>query len=209
MQFFSAQPHCWSSLYSSWDRHWQRKRRGGRCLALSRTRSDPFQRSGWGHAQRSYVPGFLMISTITVFGAVRFGVRALAESVPILAAGTRLRWFLLFVLVGVIAWLPIHQDAFQTPFEWAATCLAVTAALLRADFATSRWRVERVRKVDWVGVAALLAGCATPLYVPNWIVGATADVGWHQWLLPSYGVGFLVCLSGRAVQKVAMARLSS
>jgi len=52
-------------------------------------------------------------------------------------------------------------------------------------------------------VIALLAGLATPLYVPGWIVGADDNQWWHAWLLPSYGVGFLVCLLGRTVRRLS------
>jgi hypothetical protein len=60
-----------------------------------------------------------------------------------------------------------------------------------------------VRRFDWIGVTALIAGLATPLYIPNWIVGADDNPWWHPWLLPSYAIGFLVCLLGRAVQRAA------
>jgi hypothetical protein len=163
----------------------------------------------WGQARKSHASGYLMISAITVFGAVRFGVIALQELVPMLAASRRLRWFVLVGLAGTIAWLPSNNAVFQALFRWPTTCLVVAAAVLTVDCATERWRRVKVRKVDWVGLAALLAGCATPLCLPNWLVGATSDVAWHPWLLPSYGMGLLVCVSGRAVQKLAAARLSS
>ena len=164
----------------------------------------------WGQCRRSYAAGFLMISAITTFGAARFGVMALEKTLPALAANSRrVRWLVLVGLVAVIAWFPIHREAFQALVRWPATCLVVTAAVLTVDCATARWRVEQVRNVNWVGLAALMAGCATPLYVPNSIVGATSDVSWHPWLLPSYGMGLLICLSGRAVQNLTRVQSSS
>ena len=163
----------------------------------------------WGQARTSYALGFLMISTITLFGAMRFGIIKLERTLPMLGAGRRWRWFVIVALVAIIAWLPSHHDALQALFRWPVTCLVVVAAVLSVDYATARWRKERIRKVDFVGMAALLAGCATPLYLPNSLVGATSNVGWHPWLLPSYGMGLLVCLSGRAVQKLALTRLNS
>jgi hypothetical protein len=163
----------------------------------------------WGQARTSYALGFLMISTITLFGAMRFGIIGLERMLPMLGAGRRWRWFVIVGLVATIAWLPSRHDALQALLRWPITCLVVVAAVLSVDCATARWRKEPVRKVDLVGMAALLAGCATPLYLPNSLVGATSNVGWHPWLLPSYGMGLLVCLSGRAVQKLALTRLNS
>jgi hypothetical protein len=163
----------------------------------------------WGHARKSHASGYLMISAITVFGAVRFGVIILQKLVPMLTTGGLLRWFAIVGLAGTIAWLPSHNEGFQVLFRWPTTCLTVAAAVLTADCASVRLRMAQVRKVDWIGVAALIAGCAAPLYLPNWLVGATSAVAWHPWLLPSYGMGLLVCVSGRIMQKLTATRLSS
>ena len=164
----------------------------------------------WGQSRRSYAAGFLMISAITTFGAARFGIIALERSLPAVVANSRrLRWLVLVGLVAAIAWFPVHRDAFQALVQWPATSLVVTAAVLTVDCATARWRTPQVRKVNWIGLAALLAGCATPLYLPNSMVGATSDVSWHPWLLPSYGVGFLICLFGRTMQKLARVQSTS
>jgi hypothetical protein len=92
--------------------------------------------------------------------------------------------------------------------EWSVTGLAVASAVLTVDFATARWRIPRVRRIDWVGAAALLAGWTAALYLPQAIIGAYDDSWWHPRLLPSYGVGFLVCLIGRTAQKLRLAWIS-
>lgn len=159
----------------------------------------------WGKAAGHCLPGLMMVTAVTMFGAVRFGARALAESASRLAPGRRSRWALLGCFIGAIAWLAVQEyRKYSVPFDLSATCLAVAAAVVTADLLTASWRVERARKVDWVGVVALLGGLASPLYLPGWVVGAGAEPWWHPWLLPSYAVGFLLCLFGRALQKLCL-----
>ena len=73
--------------------------------------------------------------------------------------------------------------------------------MLTADFLCGMWPVQHSRKVDWIGVAALIAGMTTRFYAPDWIGGTESDWWWHSWLLPSWGMGFLVCLLGRLGQR--------
>jgi hypothetical protein len=157
----------------------------------------------WGRAARSSLPGVMMLATITIFGAVRFGARALAECVSIASYGTLVRWALLLFLVGAIALVSVQQDSqrLSAVLEVSATCLAVAGAVLSADVLTGRRRVERGQRIDWIGVIALLAGLATPLFMPL-LIGWTPESWWHPWLLPSWGMGFLVCLASGTVQKL-------
>lgn len=157
----------------------------------------------WAHVASSYLPGLMMLTSITVFGALRFGAKALAESALPMVAGRRVQWAMLAPLIPVIAWVSIQDwQRVSVSLEWPTTCLAVASAVLTVDFATRRWRIEHARRIDWVGTTALLAGLTAALYLPKWIVGADADQRWHPRLLPSYGVGFAVCLIGRTVQRV-------
>jgi drug/metabolite transporter (DMT)-like permease len=144
----------------------------------------------------------MMLTAITTFGVARFGAKALAESTSMLAPGRRARWVVLGCGLLVIAWLSV-QDApdFLLPFEWSVTGLAVASAVLTADYVAVATRVENVRRVDWTATIALLAGWTATLYMPKWIAGTDADQWWHPRLLPSYAVGFLVCLLGRIIQK--------
>ena len=163
----------------------------------------------WSHVASSALPGYMMLTAITAFGALRFGAKALSDSVLPMVVGKRVRWAVLAAFIPAIAWLSIQNWAtwakLSVPLEWPPTCLAVASAVLTADFATSRWRVERAPRIDWVGTTALLAGCTAALYLPKWIVGADADQWWHPRLLPSYGVGFAVCLIGRTMQRLRSA----
>jgi hypothetical protein len=161
----------------------------------------------WGKAARSAVPGGMMVAVITIFGAIRFGARALADSLAIPALWIRFRWAVLGCLIGPIVWLFLRHYYLDLSmvFDTSVRCLAIAGAVLTADFMTGSWQAGRVRKVDGIGLAAMLAGLATPLFVPHWAVGASADQWWHPWLLPSYAVGLLVCLCGRVAQKMATA----
>lgn len=161
----------------------------------------------WSQVASSYLPGIVMLTAITVFGALRFGVGAISEAVP--AEVGRVRWVILGTLIAAITWLSVQNWVSMwtasAPLEWSATSLAVASAVVSVDFATRGWRVEQTRRIDWVGTAALLAGSTAALYLPDWTVGTNQDQ-WHPWLLPSYGVGILVCLAGRAVEKVYLSR---
>ena len=149
----------------------------------------------WSHAAGSALPGRMMIAAITVFGVVRFGVGALAEAAGIPAPGIRWGWALLVCFLVAIAWLSLHPyaPASMTALILAARCLAVTGAVVTVDFVIGRRRVAQVRRVDWVGLIALLAGLATPLYVSDWV-------------LRSYFVGFLVCSCGRIAQRMPIVK---
>ena len=143
-----------------------------------------------------------MLTSITVFGALRFGAKALAESALPMKVGKRVRWAVLAAFIPAIAWVSIQDwEKVSVSLEWSATCLAVASAVLTTDFATRGWRIEQARRIDWVGTSALLAGCTATLYLPRWILGTNPN-GWHPGLLPSYGVGFAVCLIGRTAQRL-------
>lgn len=153
----------------------------------------------WWHVAHSALPGRMLVAAITTFGAMRFGIRSLAESASVRSLRSWWSLVLLGCLASVTAWFSFPM--FEKTFEPLATSLAVAAAVLTADFVTRSWLADRVRRFDRIGVIALLAGLATPLYVPGWMVGAGDNQWWHPWLLPSYGVAFLVCVLGRSVSR--------
>jgi hypothetical protein len=155
----------------------------------------------WSRVARSAMPGLMMLVMITMFGAVRFGARALAEAVSV-GRGNTLRQFVLpACFIAAIVWCSLNQDAANVVrlFEITATCLTVAAAVLTADSLTRQWRTEPAPRIDAVGLIALLTGLATPFCLPYWTGLGDADSSTHPWLLPSYGVAFLVCLLGRLV----------
>jgi hypothetical protein len=159
----------------------------------------------WGHAASSSLPGRMLIVAITMFGALRFGVRSLAESVaPKVPAGVRIPWIRLSALALATAWLSVHGGTayLATALDASAACLVCAVAVLSADWLIRAWPTKRTPKVDWIGLTALLAGLVC---IPCWhgITGAQSRS--HTWLLPSYATGFLVCLLGRYIQKKSWA----
>jgi len=155
----------------------------------------------WSHAASGALLGRMMLAAISSFGAIRFGIRALVDSASIRPLGSRSTLVLLGFLAGAI--VLVSADPYAPTFELLTNVLAVAAAVLTADFVTRSWRVDRARRFDWIGTSALLAGLTTPLYMPSWIVGEGDDQWWHPWLLPSYGVAFLVCLLGRTIRRLS------
>jgi len=124
-------------------------------------------------------------------------VRALAACGPAVPQG-KLKLYVLVFLIVVIAALSLHPyaAAFLSVYDTCAKCLVVTAAVLTADLVIGSKEVTARRRFDAVGVAALLGGVATALCLPQeytWAQGRW----WQPWLLPSYGMGFLICLIGR------------
>ena len=154
----------------------------------------------WAHAARSSLPGRMLLVAITLFGALRFGVRALAESVSTVPVENRPRWTRLVGLSLAIAWFSVHQGAasLSTALEVSTACLVGAIAVLSADCLTQRWRSKQMKRIDWVGLVALLTGLAC---VPCWKVITGAEPWSRTWVLPSYVAGFTICLLGRFVQK--------
>ena len=152
----------------------------------------------WAHAASSALPPRMMFAAITVFGAMRFGARALADYVPMQLATSPRSWIWLGGLVLAVAWFGLHQDAPDrvTVLDVSATILISAAAVVTADVITGAHRDKRERRIDWVGTAALLAGLAC---LPIWMWATGAEPWTHTWLLPSYGMAMLVCVVGRSV----------
>ena len=162
----------------------------------------------WAHVARSSLPGRILVAAITMFGAGRFGVRMLAETVAVRSMKDRSKLAILACLADAITWLSFHQEAptLLMAFEASITALALAAAVLTADLLSGSLTALRVQRVNWVGVLAFVAGSAVPICMPRW-THSVVESWWHPWLLPSYGVAFLVCLSGRALQTIARVRM--
>lgn len=154
----------------------------------------------WGHAAASALPGRMLIVAVTMFGALRFGIRALAESLSTAPLEAGVPWTRLTAASLAIAWFSVHQGtAYLTDIlEATVACLIVTSAVVAADCLMQRWwHSKQAHRIDWPGVAALLAGL---IYAPYWNRTIGAEAWPHTWLLPSYGVAFLTCLLGRCLQ---------
>jgi hypothetical protein len=163
----------------------------------------------WSKAAGSALPGRMAIAAMTMFGAVRFGAMSLRSSVSLPVFGRRLPWVILGCLSGIVAWCSLHpfDTNIETSFNASATCLGVTAAALTADFVSGTRRVRTVRRIDWVGFGALVAGLATAYGVTVGTAVARANAWWQPGLLPAYGAGFAACLLGRTLQRKFASRL--
>jgi hypothetical protein len=158
----------------------------------------------WSQAARSALPGRLLVAAVTVFGAVRFGGNSLVEATPIRTAGNR-RWVLLACFSVAIAWCSWHgfAPAFAPVLDWSARSLAATGAVISAGFVTTgKRRAEQARRVDWVGLIALVGGLASPLCVTPGPEELSLFGWWNSGVLLSCGVAFVMCLVGRAVQRI-------
>ena len=145
---------------------------------------------------------------MTVFEAVRFAGSSLTNTAAIPVPGTRRDWLLLPCSICAIAWCSLHPyaNAFNAALDWSGQCLGVTSAVIAVDLMTRRRRLEKARRVDWVGLTSLVVGLTTPLYISHGPMELRPNPGWYPWLLPSYVVGFLVGFSFRLVQKIRMLR---
>jgi hypothetical protein len=165
------------------------------------------------------LPTKVRLMAITMFGAVRFMVAALTDSVP--AFGGRQNALRLAVaaplVVGVTLMPAILGHYLDTSGiqENLATALSLVAGMLTADALARRWRIvghstpEHPRRVDWISVGifvmawCVLAFCSDAPYFPFLIAGFPPDPG-HPLFLPSYGLGFTALALGRAFQKAVI-----
>ncbi len=146
-----------------------------------------------------YIQPRMMVTGITMFGSARFGIRALANSVPF--EGRTMRRAVLAALAGCIAILAVAaSESLHSVLEWLTRCLVPAAAVFTADFIAGAGRAERKHEVDWIGVIALAAGLAAPM------VEIPSPWG-YPWLLLSYAVSFISCLSLRTTRRLFARRL--
>jgi hypothetical protein len=155
----------------------------------------------WYHDAARYFPALMMLAAITMFGAARLGVKALADTLSIFKE-RRVVYRCVFgtVVIGsgtLAALLAPNKFSLDLPLLLTplARVLGTVAAILTADVIL-RWRPLKPRRIDWIGMFAFLVGWAAPCYLPDWTPGA------GPWLLASYAIAFVVCASGRAIQKI-------
>jgi hypothetical protein len=153
----------------------------------------------WSKAAGSALPGRMMIAAITMFGAGRFGAKALTNVVAIPALGRRPLRVLLTCLCGAIVWCSLHPfDAkLSIFFNTSAVFLMVTAAVLTGDLVNRRSRPDKLCRIDWIASSALATGLAT-FFLVRFCV---SDAWWEPGLLPSYMVAFATCVAGRKLQR--------
>jgi hypothetical protein len=153
----------------------------------------------WSKAANSALPGRMMIAAITMFGAGRFGIKALTNLVAAPALGRCPLQVLLACLCGAIVWCSLHPfDAnLSISSNTSAVFLMVTAAILTGDFVNRRSRPDKLCRIDWVASSALATGLAT-FFLVRFCV---SDAWWEPGLLPSYVVAFVTCVAGRELQR--------
>lgn len=114
---------------------------------------------------RRILPVFLMVAGISMFGAIRFGIRTFVDYGGKIGRDRRLAWAWLPASGGVIVWLCLRaiqcDQSVQSLFEWSATDLAAAAAELTVRFpdcsmAGSPGSPDRLGRRDSLG--ALPAG---------------------------------------------------
>lgn len=151
----------------------------------------------WGRATSRAFPAGYMITTITTFGAMRFGIRAIPTAIP------QPRFHLpavCAVLTGVALLVGFTPD----PLSYSAipaTVLAITTAILSADALHNR--PTPPKQIDWTATIALLTALAFAYAIAN----TNADPNqswWHPWLFPSYITAFTITLIGRKLQRPRM-----
>ena len=153
----------------------------------------------WGQAAGSSLPPRMMLTAITCFGALRFGAKSLAVSLAAPGVGLWWRRAVLASSVLIIAWLAVKPSPANREL-WLAlpgACLIVFAAVIAADAVSGRFgRVKQAKRVDWVGVSAVMAGLAAGGSVEAWV---GMDAWLHAGVFPAYFVAFGVCWCGRRV----------
>jgi len=157
----------------------------------------------WSHTARSALGGRLLVAAVTVFGALRFAGRSMTDIVGVRFPGSLRGWLFVSCVIAVISWLALHPfaDALQVALDWSGRCLGVASAIITADLLTRKQRDEEPQIVNWIGLTAVLAGLATPLYISHGPVMLTPMPWWYPWLLPSYIVAFFVGSIGRLMQR--------
>ena len=153
----------------------------------------------WSRAAGSALPGRVMIAVITTFGAGRFGARALTNVIAISNLSPRSLRVLLACFCGVIAWFSLHpyDTNLSISSHTSAAFLTVTAAVLTGDFVNRRSRQGRLCRIDWLASSALAMGLSAFFLTRSWV----SDTWWEPGLFPSYGITFVTCVIGRALQQ--------
>lgn len=125
----------------------------------------------------------MVLASIPVLGALRFGVNRIATSAPVFSVANLLRRMLFAGLAAAVFW--ISTDAtLSDALSVFSTCLVITAAILTADFITKMTqKVTTPKRVDWIAVTAPASGGATARLVQFLMA---SEAWWNPWLFPAY-----------------------
>jgi hypothetical protein len=162
----------------------------------------------WSDVARSAAPARMIVAMVTVFGAMRFAARWATKSAGISESPTRRGWAIVGCLVAATTFCSfIAPDTVPaSALDWLGRCLGVTGGVVTAGFLTGSRVLKAPRRIDWVGTGSLITGLGTPLFVQHGPMMYAPNPWWWPWLLPSYVVGFTVCICGRLAEKVLAGR---
>ena len=153
--------------------------------------------SGTTHVREKAI---LLIFSVTILGVLRFSVAALKEVATVRWIPPRFSWIPFGCLVSAIVWYSVHSDweVMARVAERSTEILAAFAAILTVD-ALMRRKFHQPQAFDWAGTLSLICGVGVPAFIRFWRSGTAEDSWGHPWLLPSYGISFVVCLVARAL----------
>jgi hypothetical protein len=152
---------------------------------------------------RSAVPGRALVIMVTMFGAVRFAARCATRVAGIRHSLSWRQWVIPAGFLAATAWCSVRlfDPAFDSVFDWLGRILGVTGAVITAGVAVGQRQCPIAGRIDWVGTGSLLAGLATPLFIPHGPLMYGPHPWWWPWLLPSCAVAFTICVPARLVEK--------
>jgi hypothetical protein len=125
----------------------------------------------------------LAIFAVTILGLLRFSVAALKEIATISWVPLRFSWIPFCSTICAIIWYSVY------PYweERSPEILVAVAAILTVD-ALMRRKFHQPKAFDWAGTLSLICGIGVPAF------GMDEDSWGHPWLLPTYGISFVVSL---------------
>jgi hypothetical protein len=146
----------------------------------------------------------LLIFAVTILGVLRFSVAALKEVATVRWIPPRFAWIPFGCLISAIVWYSVHSDweVIEPVAERSTEILVAVAAMLTVD-ALMRRKFHQPQAFDWAGTLSLICGIGVPAFVRFWWPGTAEDSWGHPWLLPSYGISFVVCLFARVVARAS------
>ena len=149
---------------------------------------------------RHYLWPKMALLALTMFGLIRFGACALAETISGYNLRRPVKLSLFALSIVAIGWLANYAWDFSGTIESAATALAAVAGVLTADALTGLHNRPRHR-FDWIGLSALGVAFLAP-WPLEFLLGWSPDSLRAPWLLPIYGISFATCLLGRTIEKL-------
>jgi hypothetical protein len=142
----------------------------------------------------------LLIFAVTILGLLRFSVAALKEVAKVHGTPPRFSWIPFGCLMSAIIWYSVHSDweAMVRVAERSTEILVAVAAILTVGTLMRR-KFHQPQAFDWAATLSLICGIGVPAFIRFWRSGTVEDSWGHPWLLPSYGISFMVCLVARAL----------